>query len=138
MTALQIIDRDVLIATLASIPEVVDLVDTSIFWEHADSDEALPYIMLTHIMGRRDLDNSYSDTTWKIVGVTVDPEEAEALANAISKLDHLDPITSAFTGVCGYIYIEETLPVFDRFQIQNTPVMMVGGMYRLRLNLGEN
>lgn len=138
MTALQVIDKEVFAATLASLTEVTDIVSTRIFWEHVDEDEILPYIVLTHIMGRRDLNNAYSDTTWKIVGVTADMVEAEALANAISKLDHLDPVTSAFTGVCGYIYIEETLPIFDRFQIQNTPVLMVGGMYRLRLNLGAN
>lgn len=138
MTALQVIDKDVLVDSLASIPDVVTLVGTKIFWEHADADEELPYIVLTHIMGRRDLDNSYSDTTWKIVGVTASMVTAEALANAIGQLDHLDPVTTAYVGVCGYIYIEETLPIFDRYQLQNNPLFQVGGMYRLRLNLGEN
>ncbi len=145
MTALQVIDQKVLFDTLKSISEVATLVSDggtppvyNIFWEHVDADQELPYIVMTHIMGRRDLDNSYSNTTWKIVGVTASITVALAFANAISKLDHITPITTAFTNLCGYTYIEEILPVFDRFQVQNSPVFMVGGMYRLRLNLGNN
>jgi hypothetical protein len=138
MTALQVIEKDVLSDTLASIADVVTIVGTKIFWEHADADEELPYIVISNMMGGRDQDNSYSDSTWKIVGVTGSIITAQALANAISQLDHLDPVTSAYTGVCAYIYIEEKLNVFDRFQIQNTPIFNVGGFYRIRLNLGDN
>jgi len=138
MTALQVIDKDVLSHTLASLPDVVSIVGEKIFWEHVDADEELPYIVLTHIMGRRDLDNTYSDTTWKVVGVTASAITAEALANAISQLDHLDPVTTAYSGLCAYHYLEEVLPIYDRYQIQNNPILNVGGMYRLRLNLGDN
>jgi hypothetical protein len=138
MTALQIIDRDVLTDSLASLPDVVTLVEDRIFWEHVDADQPLPYIVISHIMGKRDTFVEYSDTTWKVVGVTTDIETAELLALAISQLDRLDPVTTAYVGVCGYIYIEETLPVFDRYQLQNTPLFQVGGLYRLRLNLGDN
>lgn len=146
MTALQVIDKTVLYDTLVSITEVQALVGAvdvnddpyyKIYWEHVEMNVPLPYIVLTHIMGRRDKDNSYSRTTWKIVGVTTDLETAEDLANAISKLDHMSAVTSAYSTVCDMRYIEETLPIFDRFQVQNLPIFMVGGMYELMLNLGD-
>lgn len=151
MTALQVIDKDVLIETLVNLTDpdnfmvypIQDLVDDGsgnykIFWEHVNQEEELPYITLTHLMGGRLKDNHYSDTTWKVVGHTASMNIAQDFANAISLLDHHDTIVpDQYPGVCGYTYIEEYMPIFDRYQVQNTPLFMVGGLYRLRLNLGD-
>ena len=145
MTALQVIDKNVLTDTLLSLSAITDLVGDGqtpiaykIYWEHVPQETELPYITLHHIMGGRDKNKAYSDTTWKIVGHTANIITAQSLANAISQLDHLDPVTTAYPDVCGFIYIEEYMPIFDRYQVANTPLIMVGGLYRLRLNLVSN
>lgn len=159
-TSIQVIDSQVLRDTLLSIVNdplaiplvypirnLVPLVGSSplqykIFWEHVPTDIALPYIVLSHLVGGRkegtDVSNKYSDTLWKVVGHTANMETALAFANAISKLDRMCPVTTGFTGVSAVAVITEKLPIFDRYQIQNAPQFMVGGMYRLRLNLGAN
>lgn len=157
MAALQTIDATVLRSTLLSlnftipgdpptvvypVRQLVLIPDSAppiykIYWEHADEDTHLPYITTHHIMGGKMRHRGYSDTTWKVVGHTADMDTAMALADAISMLDKTAPITSAWTGVCGYHYIEESMPVFDRYQGANQPFFVVGGLYRLRLNLGD-
>lgn len=144
MVALQVLEATVWRDSLAAIPEVQALVtwegvtpvQYKIFWEHVKAGVAMPYITTNHMMGSRLKDHAYSDTTWKIVGHTGDMDTAVALADAISKLDKSDPVTTAYPGVCGVTYIEETLPIFDRYQVQNNPLFVVGAMYRIRLYLG--
>lgn len=144
MPALQVIEAQIWRDSLIAIADVRALTDLDgqmpaaykVFWEHVRDDVPLPYISSNHIVGGKLKDHRYSDTTWKIVGHTGDMDTATALANAIAQLDKTDPVTTAFPGVCGVIYIEETMPIFDRYQVQNVPLFVVGGLYRMRLFLG--
>lgn len=159
-TSIQLIDSTVLRDTLLSIVNdplafplvypvrnLVKIVGSSpiqykILWEHVPTDLPLPYIVLSHLVGGRkegtDVSSTYSDTLWKVVGHTADIRSAEAFAAAISKLDRMCPVTTSFVGMSAIAVISEKLPIFDRYQVQNAPQFMVGGMYRLRLNLGAN
>lgn len=150
MSAVQVIDKDTLEATLLSVMSsgektLIQLVSGQykIFWEHVEDTIVLPYITMHHIMGGRragtPTSHTYSDTTWKVVASTSSMSNAQALANAISKLDKAAPVVPmGYSNACGYTYIEEVMPIFDRFVIQNIPLFVVGGLYRLRLNLGAN
>ena len=155
MTALQVIEKDVLIDTLIAFESPInvfpirDLVpypgvpnSYQIFWEHVSDGVDLPYIVVSHMMGGRyqgtAISQSYSDTTWKVVMHTADMTIAERASNAISMLGNRCAVTSRYTGVSGITTIQEVMPVFDRYVVQNIPQFMVGGLYRLRLNLGEN
>ncbi len=155
MTASQVIEKQVLIDTLLSLEEPATVFpvkemfpligfpgEYKVFWEHVQDNVKLPYIVISHIMGGRyqgtPTSQSYSDTTWKIVVHTADMKIAEASANVISMLRDKCPVTSSFTGVSAVTTIQEVMPIFDRYQIQNIPQFMIGGLYRLRLNLGNN
>lgn len=147
--AIQVIDSQVFRDTLVTIPEVTALFEWTqvpgqykIFWEHVDDPFPLPYISLNHMIGGRlegtEISNQYSDTIWRVVAHTANNKQAIAMANAISKLNKMAPVCTAFPGMCGITTIHEKMPIFDRYQVQNAPLFMVGGMYRLRLNLGDN
>ncbi len=113
-----------------------------IFWEHVPANVKLPYIVVQHIQGGRmqgtATSQSYSDTIWKIVANTANMAQAEAAANLISLLRNVCPDVSRYTDVTPVTTIQETMPVFDRYLVQNVPQFLVGGLYRLRLNLGAN
>lgn len=157
MTAAQVIEKDVLIDTLVLLEDPNDpgvfpiqeffLLDGTvdqykIFWEHVQDDVELPYIVVSHIMGGRyqgtDVSQSYSDTVWKIAVHTADMQAATEYANALSLLQNACPVCTRYTGVSAVTTIQETMPVFDRYQVQNVPQFIVGGLYRLRLNLGDH
>lgn len=149
MTALQVIEKDTWEATLLSLMDTTEknLIKLNtgnykIFWETVEDTIELPYITMHHMMGGR-LKNStphqYSDTQWKIVASTANMVTAQALVNAIAKLDKAMPVVPvAYGESCGYTYIEEIMPIFDRYVVQNIPLYIAGGIYRLRLNLGAN
>lgn len=153
MIASQVIEKNVLINTLLAIesPATVFPVRVlfplpgvagqySVFWEHVQDDTVLPYVVVSHMMGGRyqgtSVSQAYSDTTWKIVAHTANMKKAEDYANVISMLGDRCPVVP--TGVSAVTTIQEVMPVFDRYVVQNAPQFMIGGLYRLRLNLGEN
>ena len=157
MKAAQVIEKDVLIDTLlrledpdnAGVFPIRDLVlyegttdEYKVFWEHVSDSVGLPYIVVAHMMGGRyqgtATAQSYSDTTWKIAFHTSDIQSAEAMANAIALMQDACPVCSRYTGVSPVTTLQEVMPVFDRYQVQNIPQFVVGGLYRLRLNLGDN
>lgn len=155
MMASQIIEKDVLIDTLLAIEEpatvfpIKELVELAgspgeykVFWEHVIDDVELPYIVVSHMMGGRHqgttTSQSYSDTIWKVVMHTADMGLVEDGANAISLLRDQCPVCTSHSGVSPVTTIQEIMPVFDRYQVQNVPQLVVGGLYRLQLNLGSN
>lgn len=155
MIAAQVVEKDVLIDTLLAIEEptsVFPIKDNfllegttdqyKVFWEHVQADIELPYIVVSHIMGGRyqgtRVSQSYSDTVWKVVVHTADMSRASEFANMIALLGDRCPVVTSYTGVSAVTTIQETMPIFDRYQVQNTPQFMVGGLFRLMLNLGEN
>lgn len=141
----QVIDVEILTETLKSIPAIVTLVDwngqAKIFWEHVPQDVPLPYIVMTQMMGGDDnsAQSKATDTCWKIVAHTGDMSATKSFANGIYKLAGLLPVvpTALASVAIGYTTIEEESPVFDRFPVQNIPVFVVGGIYRLRLSILE-
>lgn len=145
MTALQVLDSSILIATLNSIPEIQALVTWNgvykVFWEHIEQNIPMPYITVHHIMGGEDQSTQTraSDTVWKVQATTGDMLTAKNFANAISKLNNMQPVIPvAYNSIAaGYTTIEEDLPIFDRGVVQNSPVFYVGGLYRLRLSITE-
>lgn len=157
MTASQVIEKDVLIATMLAQedpdnPGTYPFKDTflmagtanqyKIFWEHVQDDVELPYVVVSHIMGGRALgtttSQSYSDTVWKIAVHSGDMSKAGTYSNIVALLQDSCPVTVGHAGVTPVNTIQETMPVFDRYQIQNVPMFVIGGLYRLMLNLGDN
>lgn len=157
MKALQVVEKDVIINTLLAIEDPDNpgtfpfqeefLLDGTtdqykIFWEHVQDDIELPYVVASHIMGGRKqgtrTSQGYSDTVWKVTIHTADMSRAEDYANMMGMLQDQCPVTTGYTGVSGVTTIQETMPVFDRYQVQNTPLFIIGGLYRLLLNLGAN
>lgn len=155
MIASQVIEKNVLIDTLLAIEEpaatfpikeltLLEGTDDQykVFWEHVPDNVELPYIVVSHIMGGRyqgtAVSQTYSDTTWKIVVHTADMSRAEEYANAIALIGGECPVVTSYTGVKAVMDIQEVMPVFDRYVVQNVPQFMVGGLYRLYLNLGAN
>lgn len=155
MKAAQVVEKDVLIDTLLALesPATVFPIKVNfllegtvnqykIFWEHVQADLELPYIVVSHIMGGRYLgtrvSQSYSDTTWKVVVHTANMSRAAEYANMIALLGDACPVVTRYTGLSAVTTIQETMPVFDRYVVQNVPQFMVGGLFRLKLNLGEN
>lgn len=155
MTALQVIEKGVLIDTLLSVEEpigtfpiraLVLMAGTAnvykIFWEHAPDSVELPYLVISHMSGGRyegtDTSQKYSDTSWKIVMHTANMAATESIVNAIGLLQNLCPVCTNFPGVSVVAPLHEKAPIFDRYVVQNVPLFIVGGLYRLRLNLGAN
>lgn len=127
--------------TLKSLPEIQSLVtwegEQKIFWQHVDDTVALPYIALSHYLSYGEKDPRYCDDLWMVVGHTASMAVAASLAQAISKLDNLMPITSFFDEVCAYAPLRKTAPYFYRYQVQNVPNFRVVSIIRVRLYLGS-
>lgn len=157
MKAAQVIEKDVIIATLIGLEDPDNLGhypfreafimngttdQYKIFWEHVQDDVDLPYVVISHMMGGRGMgkatNQSYTDTIYKIVVHTGDMANANTYANMVALLQDQCPVTTDYTGVSATTTFQETMPVFDRYQVQNTPLFVVGGLYRLMLNLGDN
>ncbi len=156
MSAGQVIEKDVLITTMLAYEDPdnpgtfpfkrseFSLDGTTdqykYFWEHVQDDVDLPYVVVSHMMGGRKqgtaTSQTYSDTVWKIAVHTADMGATEDYANMIALLQDLCPVTTDYTGVSATNTLQETMPVFDRYQVQNAPMFVVGGLYRLMLNLG--
>jgi hypothetical protein len=137
----QIIAATVFRDTLMTIPEIIPLVDmagqSKIFWEHVDEDVPLPYIVTSYLYGQEDLKyypSRAEDSVWKIVGVTNNMVTAVALANAIGKLHKKEPVVND-PDACGYGHIWKVSSYFERQNLQNVALFIVGGYYSLGLSL---
>lgn len=144
MTSAQLIGATVLRETLLSIPAVLPLVEWNgqykVFWEHVDSDVPLPYIVITHMLGGEDnsAHSRAADMTFKVVAHSGNMNSVPDLMNAINGLHNMQPVCTTYSAIAiGYTTIEEELPIFDRYTVQNNPLFMVGGLYRLRLSIEE-
>lgn len=140
----QVIVSTILRDTLISLPAIQTLTVWTagvykVFWEHVDETVPLPYITLSHFSGSVEPFNPYCDMVWKVVASTANMDNAVAFANAIHELHELCPVvnTVKFPGAFAYTTMSESMPVFDRYQVQNVPLFVVGGLYRIRLCLGE-
>lgn len=145
MTSAQLITatcfRETLL-TISGLPALLGLWNgqTKIFWEHVDEDVPLPYIVTSYMMGGEDnsAQSRASDITMKVVAHTANMAEVPDLMNAISGLQNLLPVCTTFSSIAiPYTTIEEEMPVFDRYTVQNNPLFVVGGLYRLRLSIEE-
>jgi hypothetical protein len=124
--------RDTLLAEAA----ITAIVSDRIFWERVEEGVPLPYVTMHQITGgdENTAQTDYVDACWKIIGHTPDLVVALALTNAIyTALKGKTPVSNA--NASGYATIEEETPVFDSYQVQNTTFNMVGGMYRIRLQI---
>ena len=132
----------VLRATLLDIPDVVDLVQwengAKIFWEHVPDIVPNPYIVIKHYYGGKEKDPRYTDDVWLIFGHTADMETASKFSGAIAALDNAKANTDGFPNVCSYFRVYKTAPYFYRYQVQDRVFFRAGGLFRLRLYLGEN
>lgn len=141
MSSIQTIGAKVFRKTLQAETDITDLVQSKVFWEYVPERVAMPYITTHHIVGGHDNDaqSKAVDYIWKIVGHTADMATAITMNDAISKaLFRVMPVTTGVTDVEGYVWIEELSPVFDTHVDQGTPFFRVGGLFRLRLSLGDN
>lgn len=157
MTALMVIEKDVLVDTLTAAEDplnpgtypIRDLFELAgapgqykIFWEHVPDDVELPYISLAHMTGGRGqgttTNQSYSDTMWKVVVHTADMANADTYANAIALIRDACPVCTSHAGVSPVTTIQEVIPLFDRYGVQNVPMFVIGALYRMKLNLGDN
>lgn len=139
MTAVQVVEATILRDTLAGLSSIQALVAINgqykIFWKDVKDDIPLPYIVTSHYAGGKEPFKPYSDSMWKVVGTTASMSVAVSLANAISELADLWPDVTAFPDMCPIAPLVEVTPIFDRYQVQNVPLLRVGGIYRIRLQL---
>jgi hypothetical protein len=125
-------------ATLLAEPTVTALVSTRIFWERVEQGIPFPYITTHHISGgdENKAQTRYADSIWKVQAHTDNLETVTALASAIyTALVGKHAVDTLFA--LSYATIEEKLPIFDSYQVQNFVIHQVGGMYRIRLKLLE-
>jgi len=75
-----------------------------------------------------------SDSIWKVTGLTASKATAVLLAEAFGEIDRVMPDTSDYGSVEAYHWIEETLPIYERYVVENTPLYRVGGFFRICLS----
>lgn len=155
MISSQIVEKDVLIDTMlavetppgtfpfrAFLPLQGTPTQHKLFWEHVPDDVEMPYLVVSHIMGGRGQGSAsqqaYTDSVWKIVIYTADMSKADDAALLVDLLQNRCPVCTRYAGVTPVTTLQATMPVFDRRQVQNVPIFAVGGLYRIRLNLGAN
>lgn len=145
MPALQIIERDMLIATLLANTLITDLVGDRVLWEFIARKGKVdyPYIRVglkyggyTNVTNRRDTKSS-----WQVTGISNDDlDVAQNLINAIHDTlhfrhlivpdDYEDEIQSIFQ-------VLEEHSIFRSFKYHNQPLFEVGGLYCLKMTLCE-
>ena len=132
--------RDTLVANLdaGSLATITENSTIKIFWEDADEKWSQPFI-LNQIITGGDLNSAqvpYAEMLWRIVVHTPNVATAGSMENAIHKaLARKNPVVN-FSGVTSAGEIEEVTPVTDRYQVQNVPILVSGGIYRIRLAKG--
>ena len=132
--------RDTLIANLDAglLATITEDSTIKIFWEDADEKWQQPFIINQIITGG-DLNSAqvpYAEMLWRVVVQTPNVATAGSMENAIHKaLARKTPVVN-FSGVTSSGEIEEVTPVTDRYQVQNVPILVSGGIYRIRLAKG--
>ena len=141
--SLQLIESTILRTTIIALPEMqalVELEDTpgqyKVFWEDVDEGIELPFIVISQLAGgwEHKTPNRASESIWKIVGTTANKATAVLFAEAFGLLDRLAPDTSDFPDVYAYHWLEETLPIYERYTLENVPIIRVGGFFRICLS----
>lgn len=124
--------------TLINEALITGLVGDKVYWERVEQTIAFPYITMHHISGGDEncAQTQYVDSVWKIVGHSDDQPQCTELVNAIyTALYNKLPVAN--DDARGYTTIEEVMPLFDSYQVQNIPFNVVGGLYRIRLHIAE-
>jgi hypothetical protein len=138
MVDMQVATGTVLRATLLDIGDVVALVGDQVYWEHADADAEMPYIIISHGWGGLDKQmypEGAVDQVWKVCGVTPDMLTKVALSNAIAQLHWKLPIIPEDTGACSTTRLVQLKPYSERTTPQNVPIHEVGGYFRIILTI---
>jgi len=130
-----------LIATLKANLALTTIVGDKIFWLRAPENTVLPYVVLKCIEGG-DANDSIAGRTyeasWRVYGHTGTIANMIALKDAIySALVRVLPIipTALANEVIPLAHLYEVLPVSDSYIVQNNPLYIVGGEYRIKLGL---
>lgn len=128
--------RDTLIANLdeQALITVTENDVIKVFWEGADETWEQPFIIIELLSGG-DLNSShvaYAEMLWRVVCHTNSLATAGQLEDAIYKaLSREEPVVN-FTDITS-TKIEELTPITDRYQVQNVPLFISGGVYQIRL-----
>ena len=145
MSALQIIERDIVLETLNNNSLITDIVDDRIIWEFIARKGKIeyPYIRVGLKYGGYSNITNVRDTksSWQITGVSNgDLDIAEQLLNAIHDTLHLKyPIIPTIYNkeILSVYQILEEQSIFRSFKYHNDPVFDVGGLYCLKMTLSE-
>ncbi len=145
MSALQVNEFDVLRDTLKDEVTLTAHVGAGISarivweWMNEAGEEDYPYIKCIYMSGGSANDakgSDDSDSMWKVVGVTASQPETRTLANAINEaLKNVMPITTNVADVESYTPIQEIMPIYESYKVNNIPIYEVGALFRLRLYL---
>lgn len=109
------------------------------FFEHVDQDVPFPYVIIQHIFGGDENITKQGSmrATYRVTLHTTDIGDAVAGANLISTaLRGKTPVlvgTSLESNWRAVTTIEENLPIFERYQVQNLPVFYAGADYIVQL-----
>lgn len=138
LTRQVLIDTMVANFTVDELALITENTAPKIFWEGVGEEWDQPYIVLQIITGG-DLNSgqvAYAEMLWRVVIHTPSLATAGTMENAIHKaLARKNPVIN-FSGVSSAGEIEEVTPVTDRYQVQNVPLYVSGGIYRIRLAKG--
>ena len=145
MTALQIVERDIIIATLQGSTELSDIVGDRILWEYVSRKGKViyPYVrILLKYGGYSNVAQSLdSKSTWQVTGICMDDlVVAENMLNAIHDTLHnkFPTVPENYTQVNTTYTLLEEQSIFRAFKYHNEPLYDVGGLYCLRLSLDED
>ena len=145
MTALQIIERDIIISTLSESELITNLVGNRIIWEYIGrvTEVDYPYIRVSlRYGGYTNVTNTReTKSSWQISGICDDNMElAQNLINAIHDTLHsrvpIVPERYHEEVLTIYTMLEEQ-SLFRSFKYHNEPIFDVGGLYCIQLALCE-
>jgi len=140
MTALMVIERDTLIATLAENETLSTMVEGRFLWLFAsrEGEAQYPYVMIKHIHGGYNnmAQAEDSSSVWEVCGRTDNIHDTTDLLNEIeTSLHRVIPETPYPNEAEPQRYIEQIAPIARTIETQNAVVYDVGGEYRITLNL---
>ena len=145
MTALQIVERDIIINTLSESKLITDLVSNRIIWEYVGRVPKVnyPYIRVSlRYGGYTNITNTRETKSfWQVSGICDDDTAlAQNLINAIHDTLHSKyPIVpDRYSNEILLMYkILEEQSLFRSFKYHNEPIFDVGGLYCIQLALCE-
>lgn len=114
-------------STLVAHAPLFAVVGQKVYAEHVPDTTALPYVVQFHLSGGQDRNTEYAMMRYKVQGVTADRETAEVLRGLIH--DALHYAEGATVGTACLVQMNEVMPVFDRFVVQNNPIFYAGGIF---------